>query len=193
MIDILFVLCYNDLTLLKGSNILNLIETERLILEPLGTKYLNTVHEYASDIENTKYMMYLPNETVKETIDFLQSVDREWLSDAPSFYEYAVIYDGHHIGAVSLTIEDELSGELGWIINKKYQKRGFAYEAAQALVGHSVKELGIKHFIAHCDAENIASYKTMEKLGMIRTGEYGGRKNKSSDEERTEYRYELCV
>lgn len=169
------------------------IKTERLILEPLGTKHLNTVHEYASDIENTKYMMYLPNETIEETMSFLQSVENEWSSDTPSFYEFAVIYDGHHIGAVSITIEDDLSVELGWIINKKYQKRGFAYEAAQALLEHSVKELGIKHFIAHCDAENIASYKTMEKLGMIRTGEYGGRKNKSSDEERTEYRYELYL
>ena len=40
------------------------IHTERLTLKPLGIQYLETVHEYASDPENTKYMMYLPNETV---------------------------------------------------------------------------------------------------------------------------------
>lgn len=29
------------------------IKTERLTLKPLGMKYLETVHEYASDLENT--------------------------------------------------------------------------------------------------------------------------------------------
>jgi hypothetical protein len=33
----------------------------------------------------------------------------------------------------------------------------------------------------------------MEKLGMKRTAEYGGRKNKASEEERREYRYELFL
>lgn len=178
---------------MKGSDILNYIKTERFILELLGMKFLNTVHEYASDLENTKYMMYLPNETIEETVSFLQSVDDEWQSDAPLFYEYAIIYENIHVGAVSLTLCNDMAGELGWIINKKYQRRGIAYEASRALIEHSVKKLGIKHFIAHCDAENIVSYKTMEKLGMTRTSEYGGRKNKASDEERTEYRYELYI
>lgn len=33
----------------------------------------------------------------------------------------------------------------------------------------------------------------MEKLGMVRMGCNGGRKNKSSDEERKEYLYELKI
>lgn len=169
------------------------INTERLILKPLGIQYLETVHEYASDIENARYMVYLPNKTIEETIDFLKGVDNEWMSDTPSFYEFAIIYGNRQIGAVSIYLEDNLSGELGWIINKKYWKQGIAYEAAAALLDFSIKELKIKHFIAHCDAENIASYKVMEKLGMSRTDTHGGRKNKASDEERTEYRYELYI
>lgn len=166
------------------------ITTERLILEPLGIRYLQTVHEYASDMENTKYMISLPNTTLGETEAFLQKADQEWRSARPSFYEFAVIYQDRQIGAVSIHLRENLSGELGWIINKKYWHQGFAYEAAAALMEYSVKELKIRHFIAHCDAENTASYRIMEKLGMSRTDTYGGRKNKSSDEERTEYQYE---
>lgn len=47
--------------------------------------------------------------------------------------------------------------------------------------------------IAHCDRENIASYKTMEKLGMVRTGEWGGRRNKSASQDSYEYQYELII
>lgn len=48
-----------------------------------------------------------------------------------------------------------------------------------------------KKIIAHCDTENVPSYKTMEKIGMHRVSESGDRKNKYSDEERREYIYEL--
>lgn len=169
------------------------INTKRLILEPSGTKYLKTVHEYASDMENTKYMEHLPNETMEETMNFLKDVDMEWASGSPAFYEFAIIYENQHVGAVSIYINDDLSGELGWIVNKKYWKQGIAYEAAKTLLDYAIRELGIRHFIAHCDAENVASYKTMEKLGMQRTSAHGGRKNRASDEERTEYQYELYI
>ena len=169
------------------------INTKRLILKPLGMKYLQTVHEYASDKENTKYMVHLPNKDIEETKSFLKKADIEWMSETPSFYEFAVIYDDQQIGAVSIYLKDPISGELGWIINKKYWKQGFAYEAAAALLDYSVKELKIKHFIAHCDAENTASYRIMEKLGMSQTNTCKGRKNRASDEERTEYMYELDI
>ena len=38
---------------------------------------------------------------------------------------------------------------------------------------------------------NRASRKTMEKPGMHRTGEWSGRKNRGSEEERREWRYEV--
>ena len=49
------------------------------------------------------------------------------------------------------------------------------------------------HFIARCDTENVASYKVMEKLGMTRTGKYGGRRNRAAAEDSFEYQYELHV
>ncbi len=52
-------------------------------------------------------------------------------------------------------------------------------------------EIKVNHFLAHCDTENIASYKVMEKLGMSRTGEWGGRRNKSAVKDSSEYQYEL--
>ena len=66
-------------------------------------------------------------------------------------------------------------------------------EAALAAVEFGVKEFGIKHYIAHCDGENVASYKVMEKIGMSFKESYGGRKNKSSDEDRTEFLYEMFL
>lgn len=168
------------------------IKTERLTLTPLGPEFLQSANEYALDAENTRYMCYLPNESSAETAEFLKNVELEWAKDEPESYEFAMIYQGRHIGAVSVWFEDGI-GELGWIVNKRYWGNGFAFEAAQAVIRHFRDVPGITGFIAHCDTENIASYRTMEKLGMVRKAEYGGRKNRSADRESFEYLYELLT
>lgn len=168
------------------------ISTEHLVLKPLGKKYLKSTILYAMDYENTKYMCYLPDETVEEVEDFLADVENEWKKEQPKFLEFAIIYNDIHIGAVSVYFEND-SGELGWIINKNYWRRGFAYEAAKALIDYIKTEIKISHFLAHCDTENIASYKVMEKLGMNKTGEWGGRRNKSALEDSLEYQYEMYL
>ena len=168
------------------------IKTSRLVLSPLGIKYLESTHEYASDREATIYMMFLPNDTVEETAEFLKNADTEWNKPSPEFYEFAILLDQRHIGAVSLYLnESRTTAEFGWILHRNFWRQGIITEAAKALLDYSVNVLNIHHFIAHCDSENIASYKVMEKLGMVRTQCCGGRKNKSSDEIREEYLYEL--
>ncbi|MDE7340386.1 MAG: GNAT family N-acetyltransferase [Lachnospiraceae bacterium] len=166
------------------------IKTERLVLKPLGKSYLNSTIRYAMDYENTKYMCYLPDETVEEAEEFLTNVENEWKKEKPQFLEFAVIYDDEHIGAVSVYFEND-TGELGWIIHKDHWGNGFAYEAAKALIDYVKSEIKVNHFLAHCDTENTASYKVMEKLGMSRTGEWGGRRNKSAVKDSSEYQYEL--
>ena len=167
------------------------ISTKRLLLKPLGSEYLQTVTDYAMDSE-IRYMLYLPNESIDETVSFLKSVDLEWEKENPEFYEFAVLYRNDHIGAVSIYFENGV-GELGWIINKKYRGNGFAYEAAEALVKYFAANMGTTHFIARCDTENIASYKVMEKLGMSRIGEHGGRRNTCASHDSFECKYELIL
>ena len=167
------------------------IVTERLVLAPLGTAYLDSVNEYALDYENTRYMCHLPNRDSDETLSFLKDVEAEWQKDSPDFYEFALLYGNRHIGSVSVYFENGV-GELGWIVNRKYWGNGFATEAAKILVEYFSKR-GHRRFIAHCDTENTASFKVMEKLGMTRTGRSGGRKNRAAAEESFEYQYELEV
>ena len=165
------------------------LHTERLTLKPLGVQYLDTTAQYSLDPQNARYMCFLPHQDIEETQAFLESVEAEWNKEDPAFYEFAVLHEGKHIGAVSLYFENGL-GELGWIIRKDHWGQGFATEAAQALITHFADQ-GCRHFIAHCDTQNPASARVMEKLGMTRTGTFGGRKNRNAAEESQEYQYEL--
>ena len=44
-----------------------LLRTARLLLRPVTMDDLSTTHAYAGDLENTLYMMFLPNADEKET------------------------------------------------------------------------------------------------------------------------------
>ena len=168
------------------------IQTKRLLLVPLGPQYLRSTHNYASDHDTTKYMIHLPNNDISETKSFLDKVHIEWQKLSPQFYEYAILLGGEHIGAVSLYLDKEnTEGELGWIISKQYWGNGFATEAASELINYAAQELKVTRFIAHCDSENIGSYRVMEKLGMVLVERTRGRRNKLSDEDREEFMYSL--
>ena len=166
------------------------INTERLVLRPFELGDLDTMHAYASDEANTEYMLYLPNRSVDDTERFLCMVIAEWEKDELRFYEFAITLDGKHIGAVSVWLEDGRSeGELGWIIHKDYQGKGFAYEAAKVIVDFAFRELGVKKLNAHCDYRNLASVRIMEKIGMVLERDDLMRRYRDSDEDVRELMY----
>lgn len=153
------------------------LKTERLILRPLSIEDLDTVHAYASDVENTKYMMHLPNDTTDETLHFLTRVTNEWQKDKPEFFEFAIMLEGRQVGAVSIYLnEQRTEGELGWILNKKYWGKGYATEAAMAVKDFAVNELKISMLMAHCDFRNTASCNVMKKIGLTVVKDNGVRK-----------------
>ena len=60
--------------------------------------------------------------------------------------------------------------EIGWVFNPAYHRRGYATEAAAALLAYGFKVLKLHRIIATCQPENPASYGVMEKIGMRREG-----------------------
>ena len=78
--------------------------------------------------------------------------------------------------AVCLASDDRLIGWVGWavtegtvsvwyIVDPSHQKRGYATEAARALIGY-LSSLDHKLFLIECDARNTASSRVAEKLGF---------------------------
>ncbi|MBQ8523535.1 MAG: GNAT family N-acetyltransferase [Clostridia bacterium] len=167
------------------------IKTERLTLVPLGTQFIDSTFRYATDPANTGFMVHMPKASREEVSEFLEYAENEWNKETPSFYEFAVLFDNDHIGSVSVYFNDSFdSGEIGYIIDKNYHNRGFAYESAKSVIDMCATN-GIKSFTAHCDSENFASIRVLEKLGMEFVSSKFGRKNRSSDEIRTENSYKL--
>lgn len=65
--------------------------------------------------------------------------------------------------------------EVGYSIVPNRRRRGYASEAAAALVTWGLDQTGVQTIVAACDADNAASILTLERVGFQRTGEAEGR------------------
>lgn len=74
-------------------------------------------------------------------------------------------------GAVGLHISDaHQHAELGYWIGVPFWGRGFATEAAHAVVEFGFQTLHLRRIYAHHFAGNTASQRVLEKIGMIHEG-----------------------
>jgi [ribosomal protein S5]-alanine N-acetyltransferase len=74
------------------------------------------------------------------------------------------------IGGISLNDIANGEGTLGYWIAKPYWGRGFASEAARAMVRHGFTALGLNAINAGYQSENPVSGRVLEKVGFVETG-----------------------
>jgi RimJ/RimL family protein N-acetyltransferase len=67
--------------------------------------------------------------------------------------------------------QDPEAVELGYTIFEPHRGRGYATEAAQALMDWAASEKGIRRFIASVAPTNDPSLAIVKKLGFVQTGE----------------------
>ncbi|MCL8027525.1 GNAT family N-acetyltransferase [Nocardioides bruguierae] len=60
--------------------------------------------------------------------------------------------------------------ELGWALDPAAQGQGLATEAVRAALGVAFADLGARRVTASCFADNTASWRLMERVGMRREG-----------------------
>jgi len=60
--------------------------------------------------------------------------------------------------------------ELGFIVDPRFQRRGYASEGARAWVEHAFTRLAVHRVVARCHPDNVASQRTLERVGFAREG-----------------------
>ncbi|MCL2006792.1 MAG: GNAT family N-acetyltransferase [Treponema sp.] len=159
--------------------------TERLILRKFSIDDFEAVHSYASNNEHVAFVPWGPNseEETREYIDFAIEKSEE---SPISEYRFAVVCKETDslIGDCEIIVKDD-EATLAWHMHPNHCKKGYGTETALALIDFGFSVLGLRRIIAHCDSENISSYRVMEKAGMRREGLFlETRKiNKLSDKE----------
>ncbi len=142
------------------------LESERLVIRKFTLDDLEAVHEYTS---NPMVMKYIPEGvmTMKETNHFI----RENLGCDAEKFAVRLKEGNLLIGHIAFfKYFGDHTYEIGWVFNPKYYNKGYATEAADAIIDYGFSKLKLHRIIATCQPENIPSYRIMEKVGMRREG-----------------------
>jgi RimJ/RimL family protein N-acetyltransferase len=76
--------------------------------------------------------------------------------------------DGKVVGLLTLVRRDQHQAEIGWALGVNHRGRGYATEAATALMLYGFTSLGLHRIQAETEATNVHSWQVMERLGMRR-------------------------
>jgi len=149
------------------------IETERLYLKCIGHDDVeffykqfsnNEVNQYLYDAEPCRSM-----EQAQEWIDFYLE------SEPRNHHRWIMVLkeNGEKIGTCGFHRWNRENGEIemGYDLQPSYWRKGYTSEALAAIMKFAAEEMKVKKIIAHISADNIASIRTAEKMGFVKTGE----------------------
>ncbi|HZY46703.1 MAG TPA: GNAT family protein [Candidatus Bathyarchaeia archaeon] len=156
------------------------LKTQRLLLREFRENDLLRVHEYWSDPQVFQYMVggsvdqEQTRESIRKIIAARDTNPRLDFSLAVILHETDRLIGGSRLRLLdpNLNLVYQLLGQayVGFWLNQQYWGRGYGTEVARALLGFGFDHLHLHRIFAWCDAENIASAKVLEKIGMRREG-----------------------
>lgn len=147
----------------------------RITLREFVPEDWSAVHDWASRADACRYQAWGPNDP-EETRAHVRSAVAS--ADARPRMHYvlaAVLREaGRVVGSGTLSVRSERfrSGEIAYIVHPDYWGRGLATEIAGLLLRLGFGHLGLHRIVGTCDARNVASARTLQKVGMIHEGRH---------------------
>jgi RimJ/RimL family protein N-acetyltransferase len=141
------------------------IVTERLILRLFREADYDDLYEFLSQLRDDEFEGY-PDITYENGREQLKA-----RLGSDEFYAVELKESAKVIGNIYRGNRDYSAKEVGYIINRDYQRNGYAREALQAVVGHAFR-LGAHRVYAECDPRNEASWRLLESVGFRREAHF---------------------
>lgn len=135
------------------------IETKDLIIRNFELKDKNDLCEYMLQRVDEEFEAY-PDFTA-------QKADHEidYRSKSDEFFAIELKSESKVIGNIYLGNRNFNSKEIGFVLNKNYQNKGYGSIAAKSIIDYFFNN-GIHRIYAECCPQNAPSWKTMEKIGL---------------------------
>ncbi len=144
------------------------IETNNLFLRPFSRADLDDLAALNGDREIMKYISPpLSKEQVAVVIDWFTA---EWDRLGYGWFALFERATGDFVGQCGLQClegkPDAEDIEIAFVISKTYWGKGYATEAAQAVLTFGFKEAGLERIVALTMEENTPSQRVLDKLGF---------------------------
>lgn len=148
------------------------IPTERLILRLLGEADLPALYEIYSDVEVMRYWSWPAWTDRSQAEQMLLDAQEGYRSGNGLQLGIERRADQALVGSCSLFHFHHASrrAEIGYILGRPYWGSGYMHEALRALLNYAFQTLDLHRLEADIDPRNLASARTLERLGFQKEG-----------------------
>jgi [ribosomal protein S5]-alanine N-acetyltransferase len=137
------------------------LRTERLILRQIRADDASALHPALSDADLMTWGSSAPHTRLAETEAYMTQTAK----DVDGSCCWAITKEKDEALGWIILIEKRAGvQELGYILRRDAWGKGFAREAAYAVISHAFEVLGQRRILADVDPENKASVKLLESL-----------------------------
>jgi RimJ/RimL family protein N-acetyltransferase len=148
------------------------LETERLVLRPLGEADVEPLHAIMQDPDVMQYIGDRQIPTLQETWRAVAGWIGHWALRGYGLWAVEERGSGDVIGRIGLINPIEWPGpEVGYMLGKPWWGRGYATEAARAAMDWGFETMGFERLISLIAPANAASIAVAAKLGETPRGE----------------------
>ena len=142
------------------------LRTERLVLRPTQDGDAEAFVEAWASEEWTSLLLSRP----LNPAEVAEMIRRRQRPGQGTFFGLVLVHDGTVVGDSMLNLQGTglSEGEIGWTILPQHAGRGYATEAAQAVLRLGFEHFGLRRIVANLDARNNRSAALCERLGMRR-------------------------
>jgi RimJ/RimL family protein N-acetyltransferase len=152
------------------------IETARLVLREYTEEDWPEVLAYQSDPRYLRFYHWTGREAaaVQEFVGAFIARQRD---EPRNVFQLAITLPsdgGRLIGSCGVRVNDRArrEGNIGYELNPEYWGRGYATEAARAMLRYGFEHLELHRIWAELNADNAGSARVLEKLGMCREAHF---------------------
>jgi len=146
--------------------------TDRLLLRHFHESDLDAFHAYRNDPEVFKYQGWSVPYLRETAAEFIAEMKDAVPGERGRWFQTAIQRKSDHILLGDMAFcpmrTDPRQAYFGFTLARPYWRHGYAGEAARAVLDYLFDELEIHRVVAECDAENINSFRLLERLGFRR-------------------------
>ena len=141
------------------------IETKRLVLRPFEEADYDDLYEFLSQLRDDEFEGY-PGITYENGREHLK-----YRLGSEAFLSIELRETGKVTGNIYCGKRDFEARKVGYIVNRHYQRRGYAGEALTSVIRSAFRE-GVHRVFAECDPRNTPSWKLLERVGLRREARF---------------------
>jgi ribosomal-protein-alanine N-acetyltransferase len=154
------------------------LETKRLLLRPLELSDASAMFELDNNPNVHKYLGNNPVQSIDECHDYIENIRNQYINNGTGRFAIVLKETGEVIGWAGIKFITEPENnhnnfyDIGYRLQEKHWRKGYALEAAIAWLDYGFKEMKIPTMYASAHVDNLGSNTILKKIGMEQNGQF---------------------